>query len=108
MQLNNTQFRYMTKCGVVPEAESVDCGVCDSVMTAKRGCYGPTSSTMAMDRMNEHYDSFLCPHHLEDWHRQVVALRKEIRETASTKIEMMLEMEINEILCTRKATKKVD
>lgn len=108
MQLNNTQFRYTPRCGMIPDGEKVYCGVCSEKMNERRGCYGPTSSAMAMNKMNENYDLFLCPSHDEDWHRQVVALRKEIKQTASAKIAIMLELEIAEILSCRKATKEVD
>lgn len=108
MQLqDDTQFRYTPNPGVVPEGEYVCCGVCATKMTEKRGCFGPRSSAMAMGGISEPYDSFLCPHRQEAWHRQVVALRKEIASTASAKFAMMLELEVAEILYTKKATKEV-
>jgi len=107
MQLDNTQFRYTPNPGVVPEGDYVCCGVCAAKMNEKRGCYGPRSSVMAMSGMSEPYDSFLCPHHNEDWHRQVVALRREAASTASAKFGLMLELEIADILHTKKATKEV-
>jgi UDP-N-acetylenolpyruvoylglucosamine reductase len=61
---------------------------------------------MAMGGMSEPYDSFLCPHRNDAWHRQVVALRHEVAATASAKFGLMLELEIADILYTKKATKE--
>lgn len=108
MQLQDKrQFRYTPNPGVVPEGEYVCCGVCATKMTEKRGCCGPRSFVMSISKQSEHYDSFVCPHSEDDWHRQIVALRGEVESTASDKLATMLELEIAEILYTKTATKKV-
>ena len=100
-----TQSVYMPDPGEIKGP--VHCGVCDAVMRDKRDCYGPTSSIMAMSGSKRKYDSFICPLRDEDWHKQVVALRNEARNTASMKHKEMLLDEADEVLLTRKATMDV-
>ena len=104
-KLGETQSVYM------PDADTVlgpcFCGVCKTEMIMKRGCYGPRSFSSAMGGFKSYYDSFTCPDRDKNWHRQVVAIRDEARDTSSKKLERMLLKEAKEILAKKKATKKV-
>lgn len=104
---HDTQSVYSPDPGVVAEGTKVLCGVCKSVMNETRNCNGPRGWIMAMTGSQSPYDFFCCPHREEPWHRQVVALRHEARNSASTKMAVMLEEEAEEIMSTRKATREV-
>lgn len=104
---HNTQSAYTPDIGEVPEGSQVLCGVCSSVMDETRNCNGPRGWAMAMTGGKSPHDSFFCPHREEQWHRQVVALRQEAKNSVSGKIAAMLEAEAEEIMSTREATKEV-
>jgi hypothetical protein len=101
----DTQYRYTPDPGTVKGP--VCCGVCGTQMLEERGLEGARSWTQAMCRGKSKYDSFTCPVHKEDWHRQVIALRREARDTSSKLLEQMLLEEADEVLRTRSATKDV-
>ena len=108
MQLeSDTQERYTPDPGTHPPEMEVCCGVCGDRMNLKENCYGPRGFVMAMSGSKSHYDSYTCPNSKEGWHRQVLALRKEKRETASTLVESLLDEEIKLVLESRKATKVI-
>lgn len=100
-----TQSRYTPDAG---EVETVYCGVCDSVMEVQRNVNGPRGWVQAMGRGNSSHDVFNCSLRENDWHKQVVAIRKESRNTSSQKLKNMLLDEADEILKDRKATIQVD
>lgn len=87
--------------------ESQTCGVCQTEMLVERNVDGPRSFTQAMAGGKSKHDFFWCPHRNEDWHKQVVAIRRKARETPSMRQQTMLEEEADEIVKTRQATKKV-
>jgi hypothetical protein len=66
---------------------------------------GATGIMEAMARRSHLHDVWACPYAGEDWHDQLTALRKEIRQTASARLQKMLEEEAAEIVATRKPTK---
>lgn len=87
--------------------EHADCGVCGNRMEVKRGCKGSTSSIMAMCGSERTYDFFFCPHREEDWHLQLDALKECARKTPSGRLQKLYLREADEVLKSRKATKKV-
>ncbi len=100
-----TQSVYMPDPGEV--TGPVHCGVCGTVMTEKRDCEGPTSFVMSISGSKRKHDSFYCPERNQDWHKQVVAIRNEARNTASFKLKTMLLNEADDILERREATMEV-
>lgn len=105
-KLDKTQYRYHPDPGTVKPP--VFCGVCDSEMTFDEGVEGHWSWGAAMSRSPKtKRDVFVCPHHMEDWHRQVLALRRKAEESPSRVLGDLMLKEADEIVKTRKATKKV-
>jgi len=95
----------------MPDPDSVEgpvhCGVCRTVMTEHRNCDGPTSFVMSISGSKRKHDAFYCPHRNKDWHKQVVAIRNEARDTSSLRLKNMLLDEADEVLESRKATMEV-
>ena len=103
----DTQSVYTPDPGEIAEGTQVLCGVCKAVMNETRNCNGPRGWAMAMTGSKSKHAFFCCPHREEPWHRQVVALRQEAKNSVSGKIAAMLEAEAEEIMSTREATKEV-
>jgi hypothetical protein len=101
---SNVQYRYTPDKDTVPKGTVVHCGVCKAPMTESRDHRGPRSSAEAMAKKGSAYDSFTCPKAKESWHRQVVALRKELQKAVSKKIRIILAEEIEQIFQTEAAT----
>lgn len=104
---SDTQERYTPDAGTLPQDEPVFCGVCGDQMEAKFDCFGPRGYVQAMSGSKSHYDAYNCPNRDEPWHRQVIAMRKEKRKTASTLVESLLDKEIDLVLESRKETKEI-
>lgn len=90
---------------------AVTCGVCGRSMTVKRNVLGPTGFAEAMlvrnDQSKGHlHDKFWCEDREESWHRQAKVVRDEARETPSKRLADLLNEEADEIVRTRKNTKK--
>ncbi len=106
MQLSsNEQCQYTPDPGVVAEGESVHCGVCGDKMNEIRDCNGPRGFAMAMSGSKSLHDYFSCPNMDDEWHKQVVLLRKEARESNSNAITTILLAEAEQVCCNRKPTK---
>lgn len=103
----DTQERYSPDVRTHDPQEKIYCGVCGDVMDARFGVNGPTGSVEAMAGSKHFHDCYTCPNTGKDWHLQVIALRNEKRETASTLVEALLEEELGMVLETREATKKI-
>lgn len=101
--LGDTQSVFTPDAGRVKGP--VRCGVCGQKMEEHLDCYGPISSVESMAGSKHHHDLFVCPNREEKWHRQVVALRKEKKETASVVISLILEQEIKVVLDAQESTK---
>lgn len=88
-----------------PDAGTVDecyCTVCDSKMDVTRSCYGVTSSLPMSSKRN--YDMFECPYRKELWHKQVIALKRQAKDSCSFHLKKMLLEEASQIYQTRVAT----
>lgn len=70
-------------------------------MEVQRNHNGPRGFAMAISGMKSPHDVFNCPKRDNLWHKQVVTLRVEARETASRKLRDMLLDEADEILQTK-------
>lgn len=89
-----------------PDTEDrVACGVCGTEMHVNRGCFGPTSFVSAIGGSKRKHDAFFCPNRDKDWHKQVVALRREAKKTASSRLAAMLVEEAEQILEQKEPTK---
>ena len=85
------------------EFDTLRCKVCNGILDVQRNVpYRGKFSTF--DRPK---DIFTCPHSDELWHKQVLALRKEIKRTPSARIATIMREEICEIMECRKETKEV-
>jgi hypothetical protein len=111
IQLEENQDSYTPDVGIV--TGSVCCGVCGDEMKciAKDSC-GPRGWAQAMGMARGQttgtpHDVFECPHIKASWHRQVKALIKEARQTASGHLSKSLIEEAREVVVTRTATKKI-
>lgn len=83
------------------------CRTCGDQMSKEPGINGYRSWASAMGKQKSTFDYYECPNRNSNWHIQVLRLKKEISETASTAIGKILQKEINQILKNRKATKVV-
>lgn len=102
---SNTQCRYTPDVGVVPEGENVLCGVCGDKMTETRDHNGARGFAQAMSKTTSVHDLFECPNVNEDWHRQVISLRRKAWSTPSLSLAALFEAEVDSILENREATK---
>src|ERR1019366_800343 len=73
--------------------DKMSCRVCDEDMEVERNINGPTGMAEAMGKGKHLHDHFSCKHANQDWHSQILALKKEQQETASTTIRDILEGE---------------
>jgi hypothetical protein len=104
---SETQERFTPDAGTYDPDENFFCGACGDLMNSRFGVDGPTGSIEAMAKRKHLHDVYECPNREEDWHQQVIALRREKRTTASTLIESLLDEEAQIVLDKRVATKKV-
>lgn len=102
--------RYTPDLGTVEEAH---CGACGALMDVRRGSNGPRGWAEAMGRNarpdREYpptHDVFTCPHIEEGWHRQVLDLHREQKNTKSSIVRRIINSEIETILMTRQPTLK--
>lgn len=103
---NDTQSIYTPNAGTLSSDEIVYCGVCGDKTEAEFDVYGPRSWIQSIRGSKYYYDYYFCPNIKEKWHKQVVDLRKEKKNTASSVIKDILEEEINTILEYRKSMEK--
>lgn len=95
--------RFTPDIGTIDEAY---CDVCGADMLVERGNFGATGFAEGMGGGGHHYDLFTCPEIDAKWHRQICAIRKEMRNTSSFVLETLMAQEVAAILKTRKPTKK--
>lgn len=100
-RLSDISFRFTPDAGKVDKAE---CGVCGEEMNCRRSIHGPRSMVESLGGFKSYYDEFTCKHAEEEWHEQIVALRKEAKETSSFKIKTILLTEAQEVLLNKKTT----
>lgn len=101
--MGDTQARFTPEAGTVEGP--VQCGVCGHSMRVERNINGSTQYSEAMSGRKHLHDVFECPHIDRNWHKQVIALRTEIRKTPSFKLAQMMSEEVIEILATEESTK---
>ena len=82
--------------------KSLKCGICDDEMNVKRNVLGPTSFVGALGGIKRLHDSFTCPNLEVDWHKKIVDLYREVRNTNSVTIKKIIREEIKNIRKTRK------
>lgn len=87
--------------------DRMTCLACGSDMTVQRGAYGPTGWAESMGRGAHKHDVFTCPNSGHDWHTQIIKIKEEIQKTASGVLADMMQKEIDLILLSKEATKKV-
>lgn len=85
--------------------EKRKCITCGDKMKATKGCYGATSWAESMAGRKHKYTRYECPNAGQPWHRQVIALKKLMRDTPSATIHDMLAEEVVGIIQTREPTK---
>ncbi len=91
---------------------TVNCGVCGMGMTVKRNVLGATGFVEAMaiqagQTKGHLHDKFVCKDREKSWHQQARAIRKMASESPSKRLADLLTEEADEIVRTRKATKKL-
>jgi hypothetical protein len=79
------------------EREEMSCNVCDSKCEVKRNVLDYKDFGSAMAKKKTRFDQFLCPHAEEEWHQNLENLVKQKRDNHSTKIDQMLQEEIEAI-----------
>jgi hypothetical protein len=79
------------------EKEKMYCNVCDSKCEVKRNVFGYKDFASAMAKHKSRFDQFLCTHAEEDWHQKLEKLVVQRRENYSSKIDQLLQEEIEEI-----------
>ena len=88
----------LTVFNTVPgEKEEMYCNVCDSKCEVKRNILDYKDFGSAMAKKKTRFDRFKCPHAEEEWHQNLENLVKQKKENHSTKIDQMLQEEIEEI-----------
>lgn len=102
----DTQCRYTPDAGT--EKGPVSCGVCGTEMPlVAENSTGPRGYVQAMcGSKGDPHDIFSCPHSDEDWHKQVIALRRAARDSVSFYQDKAFREEAEEVLHTRKPTKE--
>ena len=85
--------------------KNANCGICGKQMNVKRNVLGPTGWAEAMAKRKHRYDSFTCPYYEKDWHKKIINLINEARNTSSSNIIKIIEKEIYKILRTKKVPK---
>jgi hypothetical protein len=85
----------------------VYCSTCATEMDCQRNVLGTTSWGEAMAGRKHKFDQYTCPNAGTDWHNQVIGLLKEIAKTPSQYLAEILRKEIESILKSKEATKKV-
>jgi hypothetical protein len=78
--------------------KTAKCGICDKQMKVKRNVFSATGFVEAIGGGKHLHDSFICPDITKSWHRRILSLRNEARDTKSNRIKKILEEEILEIL----------
>jgi hypothetical protein len=68
---------------------------------------GPRGFAQAMAKSVSTYDRHTCPNIEENWHVQVIKLKRAIDDTPSAELANIMKSEIKAILKKRKATKIV-
>lgn len=86
--------------------DTYPCGICETSMPVVKNRYGPTGSVEAMARHGHYHDRYECPNRDEQWHKQALALHKEIEKTPSQAISNLLTEELILVLTEHKATKE--
>jgi hypothetical protein len=104
---SDTQERFTPDAGTYDPDENFFCGACGDLMNVRFGVNGPTGWVEATAGRKHLHDVYECPNREEDWHRQIIALRKEKKTTASTLVEALLDEEAQIVLDKRVATKQV-
>jgi len=79
------------------EKEKMDCNVCDSRCEVKRNILDYKDFGSAMAKKKTRFDRFQCPHVKEKWHQKLEKIVKQKRKNHSTKIDQILQEEIDEI-----------
>lgn len=96
--VDETCCKYTPNTGVISENDHIECGVCGMTMNVDRNCFGPRCMAEAMQKIGSHYDKFVCPCADNEWHKRVVDIRNEIKQTASLKLQNLLQSEVNELI----------
>jgi len=81
----------------VDAKEEMKCNVCGSSCEVKRNVFWYKDFGSAMAKKKTRFDQFSCPHAEEEWHQKLEKIVKQKRENQSTKIDQMLQEEIEEI-----------
>ena len=86
---------FNRNCGTV---EHMDCKVCQSRLSVKRGAEDFRNSRDAMSGLKTKFDTFWCPHSSHDWHVQARKILQEAEATASPTLKKMLKTDANDIV----------
>lgn len=104
--MDNTTFRYTPEPGTTHDPQF--CGVCGTEMPVRRNVLGHWSYAEAVGNSPKTYrDVYECPHHKDDWHRQVLELRREANRTVSHTLAAIFLKDAEEVLARRVATKPI-
>ncbi len=79
------------------EKKEMYCNVCESRCEVKRNILDYKDFGSAMAKKKTRFDQFLCPHAKKEWHQKLEKLVEQKRENYSTKIDQMLQEEIEDI-----------
>jgi hypothetical protein len=88
------------------KCETMTCPICKEVMEVERDVPGTPSYVNAVFGLAWDHDFFWCKFRKESWHLQVLELLKMAESTPSSKLQQLLEEEIQTVLKDRKPTKK--
>lgn len=89
--------------------KTIRCKACQEELDVQRDVVrtrGKFGNPLPED-LQRHEDIFTCRNAGEEWHSQIIALLREIDQTASHKLATLLESEIVEICRTRQTTKEL-
>jgi hypothetical protein len=79
------------------EKEEMYCNVCESKCEVKRDVYWFKDFASAIAKKKTRFDQFICPHAEEKWHQKLEKIVVQRRENQSSKIDQLLQEEIEEI-----------
>jgi len=88
--------------------QALFCVACLQNMDVQRNVdyRGGNSITGPSDGPSRKIDKFTCPNAGQDWHDQVIAIRRLQRDTPSQTFVDLVEVEIQQIIKTRRPTKQ--
>ena len=80
------------------QCTTLNCRVCGTACTVKRGVYGPTGMCESMGEGGHLHDEFKCPHSGMEWHNRALKLAMAIEDMPSPSVATMMIADLNQLV----------